>query len=125
MLFMDKFKIAKQIKKTKNKGLDRATRGGQASSALRGNNPNRKFFKMKEVSEGYKKACEVASLLASDKELSEKAHGILTSADLDEKSFVELLFETEEVKESCSLQDGDCIDGVLVKTRVSDLAFLL
>lgn len=61
---------------------------------------------MKETSEGYKKACEVASFLASDKELSEKAHGILTSADLDEKSFVELLFETEEVKESCSLQDA-------------------
>jgi hypothetical protein len=80
---------------------------------------------MKETSQGYKKACEVASLLASDKELSEKAHGILTSADLDEKSFIELLFETEEVKESCSLQDGDYIDGVLIRTRVSELAFPL
>jgi len=80
---------------------------------------------MEEASQGYKKACEVASFLASDKELSEKAHGILTSADLDEKSFIELLFETEEVKESCSLQDGDFIDGVLIRTRVFELAFPL
>lgn len=42
---------------------------------------------MKEASQGYKKACEVASFLASDKELSKKAQTLLESANQEDKTF--------------------------------------